>query len=115
MSGQYQIVPQIDQPILPDETANVVFIAFTKHLFVHPGALLPIGEVVAAGRAAPTNVQRQLHYAGDLLYGLCTHVRVEIRGRTTRKTGSRFQAPGPWHLAPGTWPLAPGPWPLAPV
>jgi hypothetical protein len=68
MPGQDNLVPQIDQFICANEPANVVFIALTENLFVHASALLAISEVVAARRAAPTDVQRQLHYATDLLF-----------------------------------------------
>jgi hypothetical protein len=56
MPGQNQLVPQIDQLIRANESADVVFIALTEDLLVHPGALLTISEVVMARRATPTDV-----------------------------------------------------------
>ena len=67
MAGQNNDVPQIDQVVHINETPNVVFITLSKHLFVHAGALPAISQVVSARRAAPANMQWQLHHAGGFL------------------------------------------------
>ena len=51
-----ELVPQIYQLVGTNEAANVILIALTEDLLVRAGALLAICKVVAASRAAPTDM-----------------------------------------------------------
>jgi hypothetical protein len=64
---EHEVIPQGDELLDVDEPTDVVSVAFSKHLFVHPNPVPAIGEVIELGWSAPTNVQRELDNAGGLL------------------------------------------------
>ena len=64
---KHEVIPQRDELLDVDEPANIVSVAFPKHLFVHPNPVPAIGEVIELRWSAPTNVQRELDNSGGLL------------------------------------------------
>ncbi len=85
--GQEQVIPQIDQILGPDEVADVVIGALAEDLLIYACSLLPIRQVLGAGRAAPSDVDRQLHNAAGLLDAGVVKV---IRNDGWRIRGTRY-------------------------
>ncbi len=85
---EHEVIPQGDELLDVDEPADVVSVAFPKHLFVHPNPVPAIGEVIELRWSAPPNVQRELDNSGGLLDSGISKVlrhgdRARIRAQAT--------------------------------
>jgi hypothetical protein len=62
-----ELIPKVQKHVNIDEVADVLFGAFSKHLFVHPGSVCSISQVICESRTAPVDVKWQFDPAGCLL------------------------------------------------
>jgi hypothetical protein len=61
---QNKVIPEVEKSINVDKAADVLFGAFSKHLFIHTGSICSISQVVGERGAAPSDVEWQLDLAG---------------------------------------------------